>query len=42
MVEVHVSPETALCDGAQSLRPAEFHALMEDLRSMAPLVGCEM
>ena len=27
MVEVHSDPECALCDGAQSLTPAEFDAL---------------
>ncbi len=39
MVEVHVTPETALCDGPQSLRPAEFDGLMKDLRSMGSLFG---
>jgi len=34
MVEVHCSPETALCDGEQSLRPAEFRSLMEDLKAL--------
>lgn len=37
MVEVHVSPETALCDGQQSLSPAVFQTLMDDLRLMAGL-----
>ncbi|MBU0516320.1 MAG: 3-deoxy-7-phosphoheptulonate synthase [Proteobacteria bacterium] len=35
MVEVHVSPETALCDGDQSLRPEEFARLMDNLTAMA-------
>ena len=34
MVEVHCSPENALCDGEQSLRPEDFKALMVDLKSM--------
>ena len=29
MIEVHPSPAEALCDGAQSLTPAEFDALMQ-------------
>ena len=29
MIEVHPSPSEALCDGAQSLTPAEFDALMQ-------------
>lgn len=37
MVEVHVCPEKALCDGVQSLRPERFSELMEDLRSMATI-----
>ncbi len=36
MVEVHVEPDRALCDGAQSLGPAEFQHLMNDLRAVAP------
>lgn len=35
MVEVHCHPEEALCDGAQSLNPEQFHVLMGHLRSMA-------
>lgn len=31
MVEVHCSPETALCDGEQSLRPEDFCRLMKNL-----------
>jgi 3-deoxy-7-phosphoheptulonate synthase len=34
MVEVHCSPETALCDGEQSLNPREFQAMMEDLKAL--------
>jgi 3-deoxy-7-phosphoheptulonate synthase len=34
MVEVHCSPETALCDGEQSLDPREFAEMMEDLKAL--------
>ena len=34
MVEVHCSPETALCDGDQSLTPAEFAGMMAELTLM--------
>src|SRR5438552_2332898 len=37
-VEVHHSPETALCDGPQSLYPAQFRELMSQLRMIAPAV----
>jgi 3-deoxy-7-phosphoheptulonate synthase len=39
MVEVHDEPERALSDGAQSLSPAEFQALMTELRAIAEAVG---
>ena len=35
LVEVHNSPETASCDGPQSLRPSEFAATMDKLRKFA-------
>ncbi len=35
LVEVHNSPETASCDGPQSLRPSEFDATMDKLRKFA-------
>ncbi len=35
LIEVHHSPETALCDGAQSIRPEEFRLLMKRLRLIA-------
>ena len=31
IVEVHPTPETAFCDGPQSLRPEEFYKLMEEV-----------
>lgn len=39
MIEVHTDPENALCDGAQSLKPSKFAALMDDLRKVAVSVG---
>jgi 3-deoxy-7-phosphoheptulonate synthase len=38
-IEVHPSPEVALSDGAQSLKPARFAALMQSLRPIAQAVG---
>jgi len=38
IVEVHPTPETALCDGAQSLTIPGFRELMADLRIIAPAV----
>ncbi len=42
LVDVHPHPETALCDGPQSLIPADFAKLMDELRSIARVVGREM
>jgi 3-deoxy-7-phosphoheptulonate synthase len=39
LVEVHPDPDHALSDGAQSLRPEQFHELMAQLRIIAPAVG---
>jgi 3-deoxy-7-phosphoheptulonate synthase len=36
MVEVHCTPDTALCDGDQSLNPVDFAALMGELTTMGP------
>ena len=38
LIEVHHAPETALCDGAQSLYPAQFRDLMSQLKMIAPAV----
>ena len=35
MIEVHNDPKRALCDGAQSLNPAEFDVLMQDVKRRA-------
>ena len=38
LIEVHHSPETALCDGAQSLLPSQFEKLMDQLSMIAPAI----
>jgi 3-deoxy-7-phosphoheptulonate synthase len=42
MIEVHDNPEEALSDGVQSLKPAKFAALMQELRAVAQAVGREI
>jgi 3-deoxy-7-phosphoheptulonate synthase len=39
IIEVHPHPEQALSDGAQSLQPERFAALMRSLRPLAAAVG---
>ncbi len=39
MVEVHADPEEAFSDGAQSLEPAAFRALVNDLELLLPALG---
>ncbi len=39
LIEVHSNPEEALSDGPQSLKPAVFRRLMEELRPLAEAVG---
>ena len=39
MIEVHNDPECALCDGAQSLKPAKYDALLKQVRQIAEVVG---
>jgi 3-deoxy-7-phosphoheptulonate synthase len=39
MVEVHDHPEKALSDGPQSIYPAQFVTMMQELERMAPIVG---
>ena len=41
LIEVHNDPPHALCDGAQSVTPAQFSDLMDKLRTLAPCVGRE-
>ena len=39
IIEVHNNPMCALCDGAQSLNPAQFDNLMGKIKAIAPLVN---
>jgi 3-deoxy-7-phosphoheptulonate synthase len=39
IVEVHTNPDQALCDGPQALLPIEFARLMQEIRSIATIVG---
>ena len=39
MVEVHPEPDRALSDGAQSLYPRQFEALVTELRAIAAAIG---
>ena len=39
IIEVHNDPKNALCDGAQSITPAQFNDLMGKLAPMAACVG---
>ena len=38
IIEVHNDPKRALCDGAQSLNPVQFDALMNKIKKMLPIV----
>ena len=38
MIEVHNDPDSALCDGAQSLKPEKLDALMKQIRQIAAVV----
>jgi len=42
MTEVHPNPEEALSDGAQSLLPQQFEAMMIELKAVAQAVGREI
>ncbi len=39
MIEVHPNPDRALSDGAQSLYPEQFAALVGELRVIAQAIG---
>lgn len=38
IIEVHNSPDTAVCDGAQSLYPEQFATLFEELKALASVL----
>jgi len=42
MIDVHAEPEAALVDGAQAIVPAEFSALMDDVRALADVMGLKL
>ena len=42
IIEVHQDPAAALSDGAQSLRPERFGALVEQVARLAPILGREV
>ena len=42
MIETHNNPAAALCDGAQSLDPAQFETVMADLKRRAAFEGKRM
>jgi len=39
LVEVHIQPDQALSDGAQSLYPEQFDLLMDEIRGVAQVLG---
>ncbi len=39
LIEVHPNPKEALCDGEQSLTPAEFAQLLEEIKPICQAVG---
>lgn len=38
IIEVHHDPDSAICDGAQSLYPAQYDKLYHDIKKIAPIV----
>ncbi len=42
LIEVHIKPEEALSDGAQSLIPERFKELMQELKKISLAVGREI
>lgn len=38
IIEVHHDPDTAVCDGAQSLYPTQYDKLYHDIKKIAPIV----
>ena len=39
LIEVHVRPDEALCDGRQALLPEDFRSLVQELRLIAAAIG---
>jgi len=42
MIEVHLNPEEALCDGEESIKPEKFQLLMVELKKIAEVIGREI
>ena len=42
MVEVHNDPESALCDGAQSLKPQKYDELLREVTQIAKVIGTKI
>ncbi|OPY58920.1 MAG: Phospho-2-dehydro-3-deoxyheptonate aldolase [Pelotomaculum sp. PtaU1.Bin035] len=42
LIEIHPNPQEALCDGPQSLTPANFCSMMTELKQIAAAVGRRM
>ena len=42
IIEVHNQPEKALCDGAQSLTPEQFDAVMQDVKRTVTFFGKQL
>jgi 3-deoxy-7-phosphoheptulonate synthase len=42
IVEVHNDPAHALCDGKQSINPAEFDQMMDKMSALVDLMGKKM
>lgn len=42
MIEVHNDPESALCDGAQSLKPQKYDQLLQQVKQIANVLGKEV
>lgn len=42
IVEMHPNPAEALCDGPQSLTPANFVSMMDDLKHITSMMGRKM
>lgn len=42
LIEVHLQPECALCDGEESIKPTKFKDLMQDLSKIAHAIGREV
>ena len=42
LVEVHPDPASALSDGGQQLKPAQFQQLMDELRPLVQVMGKQL